>query len=122
MNIVAKNEDEALLLAYKIVFDDLGEDFTIEDLRPILTQKAHYITNEDASFVLWDEIDSHDDLNRGIGWGDDVRKTSKANNIWIHFEKRTDENLHKALKGYDHLFEKLPKKLMKKVLNNLDKM
>jgi hypothetical protein len=119
-NVVAENEDEALLHGFKTVLDDFDEGFTIEDLRPILNQDVLYITSKAGeNYVLWNEEDFSGELNRGIGWGNDIDKISKLDNTWLEVRER-NEYFAKALEGYKHRFGELPEELITKVLDWFD--
>ena len=123
-NVVNKTREEAILEGYKAMINEFYLEVSLEDIKPILTKeefnyKVKIEEEIDLNLFLWKKKDGKY-LNMGVGEGEIVEDTYKAENRWLKIEERTNKNRVEALQAYCYSFDKLPEGLLKQVLECLD--
>lgn len=123
-NVRAKNEDEALVLAFHLaIWQEYGEGPEVDAIKPILKKSEHNFKLDDmGDIVLWRFTDKWKDEVRGFGVGKTIEGTSRHENVWINIKRR---GYHKkgmaiAIDAYNNIMEKLPKKVLADLLRRLD--
>ncbi|MCK5601395.1 hypothetical protein KAR91_05995 [Candidatus Pacearchaeota archaeon] len=132
-NLEAKNRKEALTKAFHYgVWMEFGPEEMppLEEFMPINNKNEHTIHHEEIGHVImWNDPPERTGEKRNIGFGlggsdGDINSTDKLENCWIEIKARrkTQKSLAQAIKGYDHLFEKLPIKVLAAFLHRLDRL